>query len=160
MVFNVPPIAGLGNTAGFDLRVEALGGRSPAELDSAAGGLVFAANGDPALASVVTTFAVATPRLVVDLDREKAQALGVSIDAIYTALQTTLGGFYVNDFNRFGRIWQVNVQGEAADRDAPEDVGRVHVRNAEGGMVPLSSIVARSEERRGGEEWGRTCRSR
>src|SRR3546814_20437050 len=118
MVFNVPPIAGLGNTAGFDLRVEALGGSSPAELDSAAGGLVFAATGDPALASVFTTFAVATPRLVVDLDREQAQALGVSLDAISTALPTTLAGFYVIAFNRFGRIWQLNVQGKAADSAA------------------------------------------
>src|SRR3546814_17722148 len=129
MVFNVPPIAGLGNTAGFDLRVEALGGRSPAELDSAAGGLVFAANGDPALASVFTTFAVATPRLVVDLDREKAQAPGVSIDAIYNAHQTTLGGFYVNAFNRFGRLWQVKVRGAAPDRAPPEEHGKAAARD-------------------------------
>mgnify|MGYP001463976298 CR=1 FL=1 len=142
MAFNVPPIAGLGNTAGFDFRLEALSGGAPTELASVAGGLVFAANEHPDLAAVFTTFQVATPRLIVDLDREKAQALGVSVDQIYAALQTTLGGFYVNDFNRFGRTWQVNVQGEAADRDAPGDVGRIHVRNAAGGMVPLSSLVS------------------
>src|SRR5690606_2228813 len=78
MVFNVPPIPGLGTTAGFDFRLESLSGGSPAELGSVAGGLVFAANGDPRLSSVFTTFSVDTPRLIVDLDREKAQTLGVS----------------------------------------------------------------------------------
>src|SRR5690606_3210422 len=114
MVFNVPPIPGLGTTAGFDFRLESRSGGTPAELGSVAGGLVFAANSDPRLGSVFTTFSVTTPRLIVDLDREKAQTLGVSIDSIYGALQTTLGGLYVNDFNRFGRTWRVNVQGEAA----------------------------------------------
>ena len=146
LAFNVPPIAGLGNTAGFDLRVQAKGDATPAELASVAGGLVFAANQQPDLAAVFSTFEVTTPRLFVDVDRNKAQTLGVAIDTIYAALQTTLGSLYVNDFTRFGRTWQVNVQGEAADRDSPEDVIRIHVRNTSGGMVPLSSLVSLRSE--------------
>ncbi len=142
MAFNVPPIAGLGNTAGFDFRLLVLGGASPPELASVAGGLVFAANQRPDLAAVFSTFEVATPRWFLEVDREKAKVLGVSIDSIYAALQTMLGSLYVNDFSRFGRTWQVNVQGEAADRDAVEDIGRIHVRNATGGMVPISSLVS------------------
>jgi hydrophobic/amphiphilic exporter-1 (mainly G- bacteria), HAE1 family len=142
LAFNVPPISGLGNTAGFDMRVVALQGQEPTALASAAGGLIVAANQDPALAQVFTTFMVDTPRLFVDVDRQKAQALGVPVGDVYSALQTTLGGLYVNDFNLFGRTWQVRVQAEARDRDAVEDLWRIHVRNGAGEMVPLRSIAS------------------
>lgn len=142
LAFNVPPISGIGDTAGFDFRLQSLSGASPAELASAAGGLIFAANQHPALTRVFTTFEVATPRLYIDLDRDKAQALGVSPSEVYTTLQTALGGLYVNDFNLFGRTWQVNVEAEAVDRDAIEDVWRLHVRNRDGEMVPLRSLAS------------------
>jgi HAE1 family hydrophobic/amphiphilic exporter-1 len=140
--FNVPPISGLGNVSGFDFRLEDLGGGPLTGLAAAAGGLIIAANQDPALAQVFTTFQVNTPRIYVDVDRDKAQALGVSTADIYQALQTTLGGLYVNDFNLFGRTWQVNVQGEASDRSAVEDIWRINVRTVNGEMVPLRSLAS------------------
>ena len=76
-----------------------------------------------------------------DIDREKAQALGVSVSDVFSALQATLGGIYVNDFNLFGRTWQVNIQGEAADRTDIPAIWRIHVRNKTGTMVPLRSIA-------------------
>ncbi|WP_158044126.1 efflux RND transporter permease subunit [Skermanella pratensis] len=142
LAFNLPPISGLGNTAGFDFRLQDLTGGEPAQLAAAAGGLVVAANQDPTLAQVFTTYRVDTRRLFVEVDREKAQALGVQVSDVYNALQTTLGGFYVNDFNRFGRTWQVNVQAEARDRDQVEDLWRIHVRSADGSMVPLRSLAS------------------
>ncbi|EWY38044.1 transporter [Skermanella stibiiresistens SB22] len=142
LAFNLPPISGLGNTAGFDFRLLDLTGGEPARLSAAAGGLVVAANQDPRLAQVFTTYRVDTRRLFVEVDRDKAQALGVAVSDVYNALQTTLGGFYVNDFNKFGRTWQVNVQAEAKDRDQVEDLWRIHVRSASGSMVPLRSLAS------------------
>lgn len=142
LAFNMPAISGLGNIGGFDFRLESLGGASPAELALVAGGLVFAANQHPALSRVFSTFTVATPRLHIDIDREKAQALGVPVSDIYNAMQIALGGLYVNDFNLYGRIWQVNVQAEAVYRDTPDDIWRLHVRNRSGEMVPLSSVAS------------------
>ena len=80
-------------------------------------GLIAAANQDPRLTRVFSTFTATNPSIYLDIDRDKAQALGLSMSDVFTALQATLGGFYVNNFNLFGRTWQVNIQGEAADRD-------------------------------------------
>jgi HAE1 family hydrophobic/amphiphilic exporter-1 len=142
LAFNVPAISGLGNVGGFDFRLQSLGGAPPAELASAAGGLVFAANQHPALSRVFSTFQVNTPRVFIDLDRDKAQALGVSPTEIYNALQIAMGSLYVNDFNLYGRTWRVTVQAEASDRNAVEDVWRIHVRNRDGEMVPLRSLAS------------------
>jgi hydrophobe/amphiphile efflux-1 (HAE1) family protein len=139
--FNIPPIIGLGTGAGFQYQLQNLEGRPPEEMASVMLGLVVAANQDPRLARVFSTFAANTPSLFLDVDRDKAQALGVQISDIFTALQTTLGGFYVNDFNLAGRSWQVNIQGEAGDRDDLPDLWRIHVRNSRGEMVPLRSIA-------------------
>jgi hydrophobe/amphiphile efflux-1 (HAE1) family protein len=139
--FNIPPIIGLGTGAGFQYQLQNLEGRPPEEMASVMLGLVVAANQDPRLARVFSTFAANTPSLFLDVDRDKAQALGVRISDIFTALQTTLGGFYVNDFNLAGRSWQVNIQGEAQDRDDIPDLWRIHVRNSRGEMVPLRSIA-------------------
>ena len=142
LAFNVPAISGLGNIGGFDFRLQSLGGAPPAQLASAAGGLVFAANQDPALSRVFSTFQVNTPRIYIDLDREKAEALGVAPMDVYNALQIAMGSLYVNDFNLYGRTWRVTVQAEAADRDAVEDIWRLHVRNRSGQMVPLRSLAS------------------
>jgi hydrophobe/amphiphile efflux-1 (HAE1) family protein len=139
--FNIPPIIGLGTGAGFQYQLQNLEGRPPEEMASVMLGLVVAANQDPRLARVFSTFAANTPSLFLDVDRDKAQALGVRISDIFTALQATLGGFYVNDFNLAGRSWQVNIQGEATDRDDIPDLWRIHVRNQRGEMVPLRSIA-------------------
>ncbi|MBX9596666.1 MAG: multidrug efflux RND transporter permease subunit [Roseomonas sp.] len=139
--FNIPPIIGLGTGAGFQYQLQNLEGRPPEEMSSAMLGVVVAANQDPRLQAVFSTFAANNPSLFLDVDRDKAQALGVRISDIFTALQTTLGGFYVNDFNYFGRSWQVNIQAEATDRDDIPDIWRIHVRNAAGEMVPLRSVA-------------------
>jgi hydrophobe/amphiphile efflux-1 (HAE1) family protein len=139
--FNIPPIIGLGTGAGFQYQLQNLEGRPPEEMASAMLGMVVAANQDPRLARVFSTFAANTPSLFLDVDRDKAQALGIRISDIFTALQTTLGGFYVNDFNLYGRSWQVNIQGEALDRDDIPDLWRIHVRNNRGEMVPLRSVA-------------------
>jgi hydrophobe/amphiphile efflux-1 (HAE1) family protein len=139
--FNIPPIIGLGTGGGFQYQLQNLEGRPPEEMSSAMLGLIVAANQDPRLQAVFSTFAASNPSLFLDVDRDKAQALGIRISDIFTALQTTLGGFYVNDFNLYGRSWQVNIQAEATDRDDIPDIWRIHVRNAGGEMVPLRSVA-------------------
>ncbi len=139
--FNLPPILGLGSTGGFQYVLEALQGQSPTELASAMGGLIVAANQQPELAGVFSTYAADTPQVWLDIDRDKAQVLGVRVSDVFQALQATLGGFYVNDFNLFGRTWQVNIQSEGRFRDAIDDIYRVYVRNDKGAMVPIRAIA-------------------
>ncbi len=105
-------------------------------------GLIIAANQQPELFNVFSTFAADTPQLYLDLDRDKAQTLGVQISDVFTALQGTLGGLYVNDFNLFGRTWQVNIQADQDFRKAVDDIFKVHVRNAAGEMVPMRSLAS------------------
>jgi hydrophobe/amphiphile efflux-1 (HAE1) family protein len=141
MPFNLPPIVGLGTGSGFEYQLEDLQGRTPDELAAVMRALVLAANQDPDLARVFSTWATDNPQVYLDIDREKAQTLGIQIDDVFTALQATLGGYYVNDFNKFGRVWQVQVQGEEQDRARFDDVYRVHVRNGEGDMVPIRAFM-------------------
>ncbi|MEM8550900.1 MAG: multidrug efflux RND transporter permease subunit [Pseudomonadota bacterium] len=140
-LFNLPPISGLGNAGGFEYQLQDLAGRTTGELAQVLRGLLVAANQNPELSGVFTLWSNNTPVVFLEVDRERAQTLGVQISDIFAALQSTLGGQYVNDFNLFGRTWQVNIQGEAIDRDSIEDIGRIHVRNAGGEMVPLESVV-------------------
>ena len=139
--FNVPPILGLGTGGGFEYQLMDYEGRDPVELGGAMMGMMIAANQDPRLAGVFSTFSPTTPSLYLDVDRDKAQALGVRISDIFTTLQASLGGFYVNDFNLFGRTWQVNIQAEAVDRDDIPDIWRLQVRNSRGQMVPLRAFA-------------------
>ncbi len=139
--FNLPPIIGLSTSGGFEYQLEDIEGRDAAELASATQGLVAAANQDPRLARVFSTFTASNPSLWLDIDRDKAQALGLSISDVFAALQATLGGFYVNDFNRFGRTWQVNIQADSASRSDISDINRIHVRSRQGAMVPIQAIA-------------------
>ncbi len=139
--FNLPPILGLGNTGGFQYALEALQGQSPNDIAAVMRGLLVTANQQPELAAVFSTFAADTPQIRLDIDRDKAQVLGVKVSDVFNALQSTLGGFYINDFNLFGRTWQVNVQAEARFRDAVEDIYRVYVRSSTGGMVPIRALA-------------------
>ncbi|MEM6762724.1 MAG: efflux RND transporter permease subunit, partial [Pseudomonadota bacterium] len=139
--FNLPPIIGLGTGSGFEYQLNDLQGRSPADLASVAGGMTVAANQDPRLGPTFFTFSANTPQLFLDIDRERLQTLGVSVDALFSALQGTFGLAYVNDFNLFGRTWQVNMQANESDRDAVTDLNRIHVRNAAGEMVPLPAFA-------------------
>jgi multidrug efflux pump subunit AcrB len=139
--FNLPPIIGLSTGGGFEYQLQALEGQSPAAISSVTSALIGAANADPRLARVFSTFTATNPSLYLDIDRRKAKALGVTISDIFTALQATLGGIYVNNFNLFGRTWQVNIQGEAFDRADVSDIWRIYVRNNAGAMVPLRSLA-------------------
>ncbi len=139
--FNLPPIIGLSTGGGFEYQLQNLEGRDPVEMGSVLQGLLASANQSPQLARVFSTFSPTTPSIYLDIDRDKAQALGLSISDVFTALQSTLGGIYVNDFNLFGRTWQVNIQGEAADRTDIPAIWRIYIRNRTGTMVPLRSIA-------------------
>ena len=139
--FNLPPILGLGSTGGFQYALEALQGQSTADLAATMRGMLVAANQQPELGGVFSTFAADTPQIYLDIDRDKAQVLGVKIDDIFNALQSTLGGYYVNDFNLFGRTWQVNVQAETPFRKSVDDIYRIYVRNAAGTMVPMRALA-------------------
>jgi hydrophobe/amphiphile efflux-1 (HAE1) family protein len=139
--FNLPPIIGLSTSGGFEYQLEDVEGRDPATLASALQGLVAAANQDPRLARVFSTFTATNPSVWLDIDRDKAQALGVLPSDVFQALQTTLGGFYVNDINLFGRTWQVNIQSDAPGRSDLPDIDKIHVRNRLGQMVPLQAMA-------------------
>ncbi len=139
--FNLPPIIGLSTGGGFEYQLQNLEGRDPAEMGSVLNGLLAVANQDPKIARAFSTFSATTPSIYLDIDREKAQALGLSVSDVFTSLQATLGGIYVNDFNLFGRTWQVNIQGDAADRTDIPAIWRIYIRNKLGTMVPLRSIA-------------------
>ncbi|HEX6843418.1 MAG TPA: multidrug efflux RND transporter permease subunit [Stellaceae bacterium] len=140
--FNLPPIIGLSTSGGFEYQLEALEGQDPATVGSVMQGVIAAANQDPRLARIFSTFTATTPSIYLDIDRDKAQALGLDINDVFTALQSTLGGLFVNNFNLYGRTWQVNIEGEAADRRDLADIWQIHVRNKQGEMVPLRSIAS------------------
>lgn len=140
-IFNLPPINGLGTGSGFEYQLDSLSGAEPAELASTARGIMMAAHNDSRLAGVFTTYGASTPQVYLDIDRERAETLGVSVTDIFSTLQTTMGGSYINDFNKFGRTWQVNVQAEAADRMSIDDINHVRVRSAQGDLVPLQAFA-------------------
>jgi hydrophobe/amphiphile efflux-1 (HAE1) family protein len=139
--FNLPPIIGLGTGSGFEYELEALEGQDPVQNGQVMRGLVTAANQNPALTRVFSTYTASNPSLYLDIDRDKAQALGLNINDVFTALQATLGGIYVNNFNLYGRTWQVNVEGDAIDRNDIPAIWRIFVRNNRGEMVPMRSIA-------------------
>jgi multidrug efflux pump subunit AcrB len=139
--YNLPPIIGLGTGSGFEYQLQSLTGASPAENAAVARGLLFAANQNPALARVFTTYSASTPQLYLDIDREKVQTLGLDLSEVFNALQSVLGSAYINDFNLFGRTWQVNIEGEAAERTRISDIYRINVRNNKGEMVPVRAFA-------------------
>jgi hydrophobe/amphiphile efflux-1 (HAE1) family protein len=139
--FNLPPIIGLSTTGGFEYDLEGLEGQEPAAMNSVMQGLLGAANQDPRLARVFSTYTASNPSIWLDIDREKAQALGLGMNDVFGALQATLGGIYINNFNLFGRVWQVNIQGEAADRRDVPSLWQIYIRNKFGANVPLRSIA-------------------
>ncbi len=139
--FNLPPIIGLGTGSGFEYQLNDLEGRPPADLAAVGGGMVVAANQEDRLGPTFSTFSANTPQLYLDLDRERLQTLGVSVDELFRTMQGTFGSLYVNDFNLFGRSWQVNMQAAETDRDAVPKLNRLHVRNRDGEMVPLGAVA-------------------
>ena len=136
-----PPILGLGSGGGFAYVLEDLRGGDPKALAEVLRGLVVAANQEPQLTRVFSTFSATNPSIYLDINRDKAQVLGVQLNSIFQALQASLGGYFVNNINLFGRTWQVQVQAEADDRASVDDIYRINVRTAEGNMIPLRSLV-------------------
>jgi hydrophobe/amphiphile efflux-1 (HAE1) family protein len=142
IAFNLPPIIGLSTSGGFEYQLEALEGQDPAAIASTMQGLLAAANQDPSLARVFSTFTATNPSLFLDIDRDKAQALGVNISDIFSSLQATLGGAYINLFNLYGRTWQVNIEGVEQNRRDISSIWQIYVRNRSNQMVPLSSLAS------------------
>ena len=136
-----PPIVGLGTGGGFTYVLQDMRGGESKALAQVMRGLLVAANQDPMLDRVFSTFSATSPSIYLDIDREKASVLGLKLSAVFQALQASLGGYYVNDFNLFGRTWQVQIQAEAADRSSVDDIYRINVRNDRGELIPLRSIV-------------------
>jgi len=140
-VFPPPPVAGLGTVGGFRMQIEDRGSRGFEELYQQTQNLIAASQKEPALAGLFSSFQINVPQVDADVDREKAKTVGVDLGDVYQTLQAYMGSFYVNDFNRFGRTYQVNVSADPEFRHEPEDVMRLKTRNAQGQMVPLGSFV-------------------
>jgi hydrophobe/amphiphile efflux-1 (HAE1) family protein len=141
LAFNPPAINGLGASAGFQMELQQRGGGTIPELAQAANDFMNAAQESKDFAGMRSTLRVSLPQLYVELNREKTKMMGVKVADVFDTMQSLFGALYVNDFNKFGRIWRVQLQAEPNYRNAPQDIGRVYVRNGEGQMVPLSGVV-------------------
>jgi hydrophobe/amphiphile efflux-1 (HAE1) family protein len=139
-----PPILGLGTGGGFAYVLQDLRGGDPNAMAQAVRGLIIAANQDPKLSRVFSTFSATNPSIYLDIDRDKAQILGVPLNSVFQALQASLGGYFVNNMNLFGRTWQVQVQAEATDRANIADIYRINVKSADGKMIPMRSLAEAS----------------
>ena len=138
----VPPsVAGIGNAGGFRMMVEDRAAQGPAALQAATRAMMARAAQTQGVAQVFSIFENATPQLYLDIDREKAQLLGVNVPDVFAALQTFLGSSYVNDFNLFGRTFRVSAQAQDSARLEPKDVLSIRVRNSSGDTVPLGSFT-------------------
>ncbi len=140
-VFGAPPVDGLGNAGGFNLIIEDRANQGPEALERNTNLVVEAAADRPDVQGVFTSFRAQTPWLRLDIDRTKAQSLGVSLGDVFDALQVYMGSYYVNDFNRFGRTWQVNVQADSHFRNDVAGLDQIKVRNVRKELVPLRTIA-------------------
>lgn len=140
-IFGAPPVDGLGTAGGFKIMIEDRGDSDPKELQAVGERIVEAGNQTEGLQGLFASFRANCPWLKLEIDRITAKTMGLSISDIFDTLQICFGSLYVNDFNRFGRTWQVTVQAEADYRDRIEDVKLLKVRNAKGSMVPLGSLI-------------------
>ena len=143
LAFNPPAIRGLGSAGGFEVYVQGRTESDPKKLAAVVQDFVGALNQHPRLQGINTFFRPTVPQLRVDVDREKTLSLGVPVQDVFDALQATMGALYVNDFNKFGRTYRVQLQAEAAQRARPEDLGNVFVRSASTGeMIPLKALIS------------------
>jgi multidrug efflux pump len=141
LVFGAPAVRGLGNAGGFKLMIEGTGDVNFDALQARADNLANQGNQQPGLVGLFNGFRARTPQLYADIDRSKVRTTGVPLTDVFDALQAYLSSYYVNDFNRFGRTWQVNVQADGPFRTSAESLKQMKVRNAEGDMVPLGSVI-------------------
>jgi HAE1 family hydrophobic/amphiphilic exporter-1 len=144
LALNPPAISGLGQTGGFEYMLEAIEGQDPAAIAATMRGIIVAANQRPELANVFSSYEASTPQVRLHIDRDKVQSLGLSLSNVFSALQSTLGGYYVNDFSLQGRTWTVRLQAEREFRSTVQSIYAIQMRNRDGQMVPLSA-VARAE---------------
>ncbi len=140
IAFNPPAISGLGNAGGFEVYVQSREDSDPLRLANVVNDFIAALNQEPRLAGINTFFRPTVPQLFVEVDEAKAISQGVAVADIYATLQSTMGSLYINDFNRSGRTYRVQLQAEAEYRMKPEDLGRVYVRARSGAMIPLSAL--------------------
>jgi multidrug efflux pump len=140
-IFPPPPVQGLGTIGGFRLQVEDRGSMGFEELYKQTQNLIAKGNATPGLAGLFSSFQINVPQIRADVDREKAKSQGVDLQNLYDTMQIYLGSLYANDFNRFGRTYQVNVQAEPQFRLQAEDIVKLKTRNAAGDMIPLKSFV-------------------
>jgi multidrug efflux pump len=145
LVFPPPSVQGLGTIGGFRMQIEDHAGLGPDALFTATQNLIAKARKDPALAGIFSSYQIGVPKIHADIDREKARAQGVSLTDLFETLQVYLGSLYVNDFNRFGRTYQVNVQADQRFRLQPDDVLKLQTRNAAGQMIPLGAFIRLNE---------------
>ncbi len=141
MVLPPPPVNGLGTTGGFKMMLEDRGNLGYDALYKATQAMQAKAWADPRLQGVFSSYQINVPQLFADVDRVKAKQLGVPLQTIYQTLQVNLGSLYVNDFNQFGRTYQVRVQADAQFRSQPEQIAQLKVRSSSGEMIPLSSLM-------------------
>lgn len=146
MAFGTPAIPGIGSTGGFSFVIEDTTGTHPARLQAAVDKVCAEARRSPAIGGAVSSFRAATPQVYLEVDREKAMKLGVTISSINAALQALTGSTYVNDINKFGKVYKVMLQGDSIYRENPNQLLSFRVRNSRGEMVPLSTL-ARVERR-------------
>ncbi len=139
--FGPPPLPGYGSVSGFTMQLQDRSGGTVDDLAGYVQQVIAAAAKRPEIGRVSTTFQPSTPQVKVELDREKARTLGVPVDSVFQTLQAYLSGMYVNDFVKFGRVYKVFLQAEPEYTNTPGDIGKFFVRNNEGGMVPLSTLV-------------------
>ena len=141
MIFNPPPIPGLGNSAGFEFKLQDGEGKSASELAQVMNGLIFDANARAELTRVFSTYRASVPQYRLEVDRNKAKAQGVALSDIFTTLQAQLGSLYINDFSQFGRTYRVTIQAESEYRAKPDDLHYYYVRNKDNEMVPLTTLA-------------------
>jgi len=141
MIFNPPPIPGLGTSSGFEFQLQDSEGREPALLAQAMSGLIYDANQRPELSRVFSTFRANVPQYFLEVDRNKAKAQGVAFSDIFSTLQAQLGSLYINDFNQFGRTYKVTIQAQTEYRKDPSDLSHYYVRNKDNEMVPLTTLA-------------------
>ena len=144
-VFLPPAISGLGVAGGFQLQIEDRGGIGLEELNAMVREIIQDGNAQAGLTGLNTTFRIDVPQLFAEVDRTKAKTLGIPLSEVFDSLQAYLGSAYVNDFNKFGRTWQVMVQADHQFRTRPDDIRSIDVRNASGAMVPLGTLIAVDE---------------
>ncbi len=141
-VFNPPPIQGLSATGGFQFMLQDLEDKGIDSLGSVAKGVIMEGRAHPQLTPLTTMFKINYPQLYVDLDRDKAQQMGIPISSVFQVLQAYLGSYYVNDFNKFGRVYRVFVQAREDFRTDRTDISKLYVRSSTGDLVPLSALVS------------------